>query len=213
MSSSKKPKPSTIPADDIPPQSKPRAFDYKDGLGVFITHPEKNPEGKVIEYDDDFVVINDKFPKARSVTLHAPIPLSFPNPTLTMGKQRTLACTPPRPRHNKTTPPDLPLHAPAVPGQTPRPPLARQSPRGRRTPQAIRPAQRRRHAVPNRSRNAHVFHFVHVCTGGPRRARRFVAARPRLARGDPGRRAHAPVDEPHAYSCLVAGDDVAVAQA
>ena len=74
MSSSKKPKPSTIPADDIPPQSKPRAFDYKDGLGIFITHPEKNPEGKVIEYDDDFVVINDKFPKARSIH---PL-LSFP---------------------------------------------------------------------------------------------------------------------------------------
>lgn len=77
--SSKKPKPSTIPADDVPPQAKSsRAFDYKDGLGIFITHPEKNPEGKVIEYDDDFVVINDKFPKARSVHARTHSPSQIP---------------------------------------------------------------------------------------------------------------------------------------
>jgi aprataxin len=32
---------------------------------VYIAHPEANPEGLVVEYDDDFVVIADKFPKAR----------------------------------------------------------------------------------------------------------------------------------------------------
>jgi aprataxin len=36
----------------------------RDGLGIYIQQPEKNPEGRVIEYDDEFVVINDKFPKS-----------------------------------------------------------------------------------------------------------------------------------------------------
>lgn len=39
-------------------------LDPRNGLEVYIDHPEANPEGRVIEYDDDFVVINDKFPKA-----------------------------------------------------------------------------------------------------------------------------------------------------
>ncbi|KAH9877813.1 hypothetical protein J1614_003030 [Plenodomus biglobosus] len=39
-------------------------LDPRNGLGVYIDHPEANPEGRVVEYDDDFVVINDKFPKA-----------------------------------------------------------------------------------------------------------------------------------------------------
>lgn len=42
-------------------------FDPRDGLGIYIEHPEKNPEGRVIEYDDEFVVINDKYPKARYI--------------------------------------------------------------------------------------------------------------------------------------------------
>lgn len=40
--------------------------DPRNGLSVYIDQPETNPEGLVVEYDDDFVVINDKFPKARS---------------------------------------------------------------------------------------------------------------------------------------------------
>ena len=62
--SAKKPKPATKPAS---PSSKPakRGFDARSGLGIYIEQPEKNPEGLVVEYDDDFVVINDKFPKAR----------------------------------------------------------------------------------------------------------------------------------------------------
>ena len=35
-------------------------------LGVYLEHPEQNPEGRIVDFDDDFVVIKDKFPKARS---------------------------------------------------------------------------------------------------------------------------------------------------
>ncbi|KAF2438614.1 HIT-like protein [Karstenula rhodostoma CBS 690.94] len=44
--------------------SSPKNFDGRDGLGIYIQHPERNPEGRVIDYDDEFVVIQDKFPKA-----------------------------------------------------------------------------------------------------------------------------------------------------
>ncbi|KAF2004274.1 HIT-like protein [Amniculicola lignicola CBS 123094] len=61
----KKPKPSS---PGISPQRKskylPSVFDRRDGLGLYITHPEQNPEGRVVEYDDEFVVIQDKFAKA-----------------------------------------------------------------------------------------------------------------------------------------------------
>lgn len=40
-------------------------FVGRDGLGIYIQYPERNPEGRVIEYDDEFVVIQDKYPKAR----------------------------------------------------------------------------------------------------------------------------------------------------
>ena len=50
-----------------PASSGSKRFDPRDGLGVYIEHPEKNPESRVVEYDDEFVVIRDKFPKARSV--------------------------------------------------------------------------------------------------------------------------------------------------
>jgi aprataxin len=73
MSSSKKPKPTT--AEPLPKPAV-RGFNARDGLGVYIAHPETNPEGLVVEYDDDFVVIADKFPKARqaqpSATDHIP---------------------------------------------------------------------------------------------------------------------------------------------
>ena len=67
MSASKKPKlvpPSTTsttsPAQHVPK----RTLDMRDGLGVYIQHPELNPEGAVISYDSSFVVIRDKYPKA-----------------------------------------------------------------------------------------------------------------------------------------------------
>jgi len=62
--SAKKPKPAAEPAEK-PAKPAKRGFDARDGLGLYIEHPENNPEGLVVEYDDDFVVINDKFPKAR----------------------------------------------------------------------------------------------------------------------------------------------------
>lgn len=66
--SAKKPKPTPEPVE---PSVKPvkRGFDARDGLGTYIEKPETNPEGLVVEYDDDFVVINDKFPKARYVAV------------------------------------------------------------------------------------------------------------------------------------------------
>lgn len=36
----------------------------RNGLGVYIDTPEANPDGRVIDYDDDFVVVKDAFPKA-----------------------------------------------------------------------------------------------------------------------------------------------------
>ncbi|KAL1606344.1 aprataxin-like protein [Paraconiothyrium brasiliense] len=47
-----------------PSSSGSKSFDARDGLGIYIKYPERNPEGRVIEYDDDFVVIQDKYPKA-----------------------------------------------------------------------------------------------------------------------------------------------------
>ena len=64
LMSAKKPKPAPEPAE-TPAKPVKRGFDARNGLGMYIEHPEKNPEGLVVEYDDDFVVINDKFPKAR----------------------------------------------------------------------------------------------------------------------------------------------------
>ncbi|EDU48478.1 DcpS-C multi-domain protein [Pyrenophora tritici-repentis] len=68
LSRSKKRK-SHITADDSPGLKRKTAktfksIDPRDGLIVYIEKPEANPEGRVVEYDDDFVVINDKYPKA-----------------------------------------------------------------------------------------------------------------------------------------------------
>ncbi|KAL6703535.1 aprataxin-like protein [Coniothyrium glycines] len=41
-----------------------KSSDPRNGLGVYIERPETNPEGRIVEYDDEFVVIRDKFPKA-----------------------------------------------------------------------------------------------------------------------------------------------------
>jgi hypothetical protein len=53
MSSSKKPKHT---ADDVEPSSA-------------LEKAKNTLEGLVVEYDDDYVVIRDKYPKARSATL------------------------------------------------------------------------------------------------------------------------------------------------
>jgi aprataxin len=73
MSSAKKPKPT---AEDVEPTSTiekaknvVKGWDPRNGLGVYLDKPETNPEGRVVEYDDDFVVIRDKFPKARYATV------------------------------------------------------------------------------------------------------------------------------------------------
>jgi aprataxin len=62
----------TDPAPSIkPPAKRKYPMDYRDGLALYLAHPEKNPEGLVVEYDDEFVVIRDKFPKASYVTIYA----------------------------------------------------------------------------------------------------------------------------------------------
>lgn len=66
--SAKKIKPDAKSAETAAKPTK-RGFDARDGLGVYIEHPEKNPEGLVVDYDDEFVIINDKFPKARYATI------------------------------------------------------------------------------------------------------------------------------------------------
>ncbi|CBX96539.1 hypothetical protein LEMA_P108040.1 [Plenodomus lingam JN3] len=68
MAGSKKTKPSATSTTPTKPWERAKKtvgrLDPRNGLGVYIDHPESNPEGRVIEYDDEFVVINDKFPKA-----------------------------------------------------------------------------------------------------------------------------------------------------
>jgi len=63
---SPKPKPTPTP-DDAPPPStlqKLKNLDPRNGLGIYLTHPSTNPESRVISFDNDFVLIRDKFPKA-----------------------------------------------------------------------------------------------------------------------------------------------------
>jgi len=65
MTGAKKPKNDPLPPP--PPTHKPKANktgDFRDALSLYIEHPETNPEGRIVEYDDEFVVINDKFPKS-----------------------------------------------------------------------------------------------------------------------------------------------------
>jgi aprataxin len=71
-SQTKKPKPTAVPAVDAPSvlekaKNVVKAWDPRNGLDVYIESPETNPEQRVIWYDDDFVLINDKYPKARYV--------------------------------------------------------------------------------------------------------------------------------------------------
>ncbi|KAI4628529.1 hypothetical protein J4E83_003079 [Alternaria metachromatica] len=69
MTQSKKPKSPIVSAADGPSTTQKaaktaRRWDGRNGLGVYIESPETNPENKILEYDDDFVVITDKYPKA-----------------------------------------------------------------------------------------------------------------------------------------------------
>jgi aprataxin len=66
MSNTKKPKPKPKPSKPSDPLATvfKHKFSTRDGLGVYTEHPEKNPEGRVLEWDDDFVVIQDKYPKS-----------------------------------------------------------------------------------------------------------------------------------------------------
>jgi aprataxin len=67
MSSAKKPKPTQKPPPPLQPTMLNQAKKWmgpRDELFMYIEHPEQNPGGAVIEYDDDFVVIQDKYPKA-----------------------------------------------------------------------------------------------------------------------------------------------------
>ena len=74
MTQSKKPKQPIISAADGPGTTQKatkiaQRWDGRNGLGVYIETPETNPDNKILEYDDDFVVITDKYPKARYVPL------------------------------------------------------------------------------------------------------------------------------------------------
>lgn len=40
------------------------SFDRRDGLGSYINHPERSNKSEVIFYDDNFVAINDLYPKS-----------------------------------------------------------------------------------------------------------------------------------------------------
>ena len=59
MAASKRPKPSSPPK---PTTHIKKSYDRRDDLIHYIQHPETQPG--VVEYDDDFVVIRDLFPKA-----------------------------------------------------------------------------------------------------------------------------------------------------
>lgn len=64
MSKAKKPKPDIVAYMNSTKPTAKKGGKVRDGLSLYIEHPENNPEGRVIEYDDEFVVINDKYPKS-----------------------------------------------------------------------------------------------------------------------------------------------------
>lgn len=68
MSHSKKSKPTTPPTSSLTKAKNVlKSLDPRNGLGAYLEKPETNPEERIVEYDDDFVVINDKYPKARYI--------------------------------------------------------------------------------------------------------------------------------------------------
>lgn len=54
------------------PKTSPTLFDSHDGLGEYLISPESYPQSRVISYDDRFVSIHDKYPKASVHTLLLP---------------------------------------------------------------------------------------------------------------------------------------------
>jgi aprataxin len=57
----------TKPASPKSPKSKASivgGFDRRNGLGSYINHPEKSHECQVVFYNDDFVGVNDLYPKS-----------------------------------------------------------------------------------------------------------------------------------------------------
>lgn len=54
------------------PKTSPSIFDSHDGLGAYLISPESYPPSRVISYDDKFVSIHDKYPKASIHTLLLP---------------------------------------------------------------------------------------------------------------------------------------------
>lgn len=65
MSHAKKPKSTSRPPDTPKKAAVSKPWDPRNGLGLYIENAAANPEGRVLEYDEDFVVITDKYPKAR----------------------------------------------------------------------------------------------------------------------------------------------------
>jgi aprataxin len=64
---SKEGKSAAKPASNITARSSANTlsrFDKRDGLGSYINHPEKSNKSQVIFYNDDFVGINDLYPKS-----------------------------------------------------------------------------------------------------------------------------------------------------
>ncbi|KAL6151655.1 aprataxin-like protein [Exserohilum turcicum] len=64
MSHAKKPKSTSRPPDTPKKAAVSKPWDPRNGLGLYIENAAANPEGRVLEYDEDFVVITDKYPKA-----------------------------------------------------------------------------------------------------------------------------------------------------
>lgn len=60
------------PDPQKPKPSKPVVFDRRDGLGAYTHDPTAFPPSRVIYYDDNFVVINDLYPKSSIHTLLLP---------------------------------------------------------------------------------------------------------------------------------------------
>ncbi|ORY71844.1 HIT domain-containing protein [Pseudomassariella vexata] len=64
-----KPKAAAPPKQD---SSKPRSFRDRDGLGAYTANPTNYPSNRVIYHNDDFVAINDLYPKSTVHTLLLP---------------------------------------------------------------------------------------------------------------------------------------------
>lgn len=66
----KKSKSSLVQPRKSPLNSIKHIWDPRDGLGVYIDKPEAQPPGAVVEYDDEFVLIRDLYPKSTYTLAH-----------------------------------------------------------------------------------------------------------------------------------------------